>query len=192
MRVFSTFEEIEAAAGQEIGLTDWVEITQERVDLFADATDYHQWIHVDQERAAAELLRVCRPGGKIGLANWTPDGLSAQNVRTIGAHVPPPLGLRPPTRWGAEEGLRELFADQISALQVQRRTLVQRFRSPQHWLEILRTYFGPVAQAFKAVGPQGEDALARDLLAVNERFNRSGDATLVLPLDYLEVVATRR
>jgi ubiquinone/menaquinone biosynthesis C-methylase UbiE len=146
----------------------------------------------DQERAAAELLRVCRPGGKIGLANWTPDGLSAQNVRTIGAHVPPPLGLRPPTRWGTEEGLRELFADQISALQVQRRTLVQRFRSPQHWLEILRTYFGPVAQAFKAVGPQGEDALARDLLAVNERFNRSGDATFVLPLDYLEVVATRR
>ena len=146
----------------------------------------------DQERAAAELLRVCRPGGKIGLANWTPDGFFAENSRTVGAHVPPPPGLRPPTRWGTEEGLRELFADQISALQVERRTLVQRFRSPQHWLEIFRTYFGPVAQAFEAVGPQGEEALARDLLALNERFNRSGDATLVLPNDYLEVVVTRR
>ena len=88
--------------------------------------------------------------------------------------------------------MRELFGDQIGAVQVQRRTLVQRFRSHQHWLEIFRTYFGPVAQAFEAVGPQGEEALARDLVAVNERFNRTCDATLVLPNDYLEVVATWR
>ncbi len=146
----------------------------------------------DQARAAAELLRVCRPGGKIGLANWTPDSLVGQHLPTLGRHVPSPPGLQPPTRWGTEAGLRDLFGDQISALQVERRTLLQRFRSPQHWLEIFRTYFGPVAVAFKAVGPQGEDALVRDLLALNERFNRSGDATLVLANDYLEVVAIRR
>ncbi len=146
----------------------------------------------DQERAAAELLRVCRPGGKIGLANWTPDGLAAELFRTVGRHVPPPLGLRPPTLWGTEERLRELFGDRIGSLELRRRTAVQRFRSPQHWLEVFRTYFGPTARAFEAVGPRGEEALARDLLALVERFNRSGDATLVLPSDYLEVVATRR
>jgi ubiquinone/menaquinone biosynthesis C-methylase UbiE len=146
----------------------------------------------DQERAAAELLRVCRPGGKIGLASWTPDSIASENSRTVGRHVPPPPGLRPPTRWGTEEGVRELFGDHISALQVQRRTLVQRFRSPEHWLELFRTYFGPVAQAFEAVEREGEPALARDLLALIERSNRSGDATLVLHNDYLEVVATRR
>ncbi len=146
----------------------------------------------DQEKAAAELLRVCRPGGKIGLANWTPDGWAGQMFRTVGQHVPPPPGLKPPPLWGTEERLRELFGDRISSLDVSRRTFVQRFRSPQHWLEVFRTYFGPVMRAFDAVGPQGEEALARDLLALVERFNRSGDATAVFPSEYLEAVATRR
>lgn len=146
----------------------------------------------DQEQAAAELLRVCRPGGKIGMANWTPDSLPGQLFRTVGQHVPPPPGLKPPSLWGTEERLRELFGDRVSALEVQRRTVVQRFRSPQHWLEVFRTYFGPMVRAFEAVGAEGEEALTRDLLALVERFNRSGDETAIITSDYLEVVATRR
>ncbi len=146
----------------------------------------------DQEQAARELLRVCRPGGKIGLASWTPDSFIGNLFRTIGKYVPPPAGVKPPALWGTEERLRELFGDQVTALAAARRTYAFRYRSAEHWLEVFRTYFGPVAQAFEAVGPQGEEALARDLLEVNERFNRSGDGTLVLTNDYLEVVATRR
>ncbi len=146
----------------------------------------------NQERAAAELLRVCRSGGRIGLANWTPESWPSELFRTVGQHVPPPPGLRPPSRWGTEAGLRELFGDGISSLQVERRLCVQRYPSPEYWLETFRTYFGPVARAFEAVGPAGEAALAGDLLALVERFNRSGDATMVVPSEYLEVVAVRR
>jgi SAM-dependent methyltransferase len=146
----------------------------------------------DQGRAAAELLRVCRPGGTIGLANWAPEGFGDELARTVARHVPPPPGLRPPNLWGTDERLRELFGDRITSLDVNRRTFIQRFRSPRHWLEVFRTYFGPVVRAFEAVGPQGEEALARDLLAVVERFNRSGDATAIFPSVYLEAVATRR
>jgi len=146
----------------------------------------------DQERAAAELLRACRPGGVIGMANWTPDGFAGEFFRTVGRHVPPPPGLTPPTRWGTEDGLRELFGDRLAGLEVRRRTFVQRYLSPRHCLEIYRTHFGPVVRAFEAVGQQGEAALERDVLALIERFNRSGDETAILPSDYLEVVATRR
>jgi hypothetical protein len=113
-------------------------------------------------------------------------------AQTIGRHVPPPPGLKSPMLWGTEERLRELFGDGISALDTNRRAFVQRFRSPEHWLEVSRSYFGPTARAFEAVGPQGEEVLRRDLLALLARFNRSGDATLIAPAEYLEVVATRR
>jgi SAM-dependent methyltransferase len=146
----------------------------------------------DQERAAAELLRVCRPGGRIGLASWTPDGWAGQMFRTVGQHVPPPPGLKPPPLWGTEERLRELFGDGVASLQATRCTFVQRFRSPEHWVEVFRGTFGPVVRAFEAVGPGGEEALRRDLLDLIARFNRSDDGTAVFPSDYLEVVATRR
>ncbi|MDP9363403.1 MAG: class I SAM-dependent methyltransferase [Chloroflexota bacterium] len=146
----------------------------------------------DQERAARELLRVCRPSGRIGLANWTPDGFIGEIFRANGRHVPPPAGVKPPTLWGTEERLRDLFGDGVASLAATRRSFNFRYRSPEHWLEFFRTYYGPTTKAFEALDPGGRDELARDLLEVLRRFNRSGDETLVVPSDYLEVVAVRR
>jgi len=115
----------------------------------------------DQERAASELLRVCRPGGKIGMANWTPDGWTGAMFRATTQHVPPPAGIKPPTLWGTEERLRELFSDGISSLQATRRSNVFRYRSAEHWLDTFRTYFGPTIKAFEALDPAGQEALAR-------------------------------
>jgi SAM-dependent methyltransferase len=145
----------------------------------------------NQEQAAQELLRVCRSGGKIGLANWTPEGFIGHVFRTIGKHVPPPAGVKPPSLWGTEQRLRELFGDDISDLTINRRTFVFHYRSAEHWLHIFRTYYGPVLKAFAALDPAGQDALARDLLDLLESSHRGGDA-LAVPSDYLEVVATRR
>jgi len=145
----------------------------------------------DQEKAASELLRVCRPGGKIGLANWTPDGFIGQLFKTIGSHVPPAPGARSPALWGARERLGELF-EPGGAVVATPRQFVFRYRSPQHWLEVFRTYYGPVLKAFASLPETGQAALERDLLALIDRFNRSGDATMVTPSDYLEVVVSRR
>jgi hypothetical protein len=146
----------------------------------------------NQERAASELLRVCRAGGKIGLANWTPDSATGEQLRVLAQYLPPPPGLTPPVLWGKEERLRELFGDHITALQVTRRSFFFRYRSAQHWLEFFRTYLGPVRTAFEMLEAARQEQLARDLLDIMRRFNRSGDETLVAPNDYLEVVATRR
>ena len=145
----------------------------------------------DQEKAASELLRVCRPGGKIGLANWTPDGFIGQLFKTIGRHLPPPPGARSPALWGARERLGELF-EHGGAVVATPRQFVFRYRSPQHWLEVFRTYYGPVLKAFAALPENGQAALESELLGLIERFNRSGDATMVAPGDYLEVVVSRR
>ena len=146
----------------------------------------------DQERTARELLRVCRPGGTIGMANWTPEGWIGQMFRVNGRHVPPPAGLKGPPLWGTEARLRELFGDGISSLEVTRRHFVFRYRSVAHWLDFFRSYYGPTQKAFEALDPAGQEALARDLTDLALRFNRSGDETMVVPSEYLEVVATRR
>ena len=146
----------------------------------------------DPERAASELLRVCRPGGKIGLANWTPDGFIGNMFRTMGKHVPPPPGIKPPPLWGTEERLRELLGEGVSSLETTRRSYVFRQPSAQHFVEYFRKYYGPTLRAFEALEPEGQDALARDLKELLENWNTSGDQTLVVPSDYLEVVAVRR
>src|SRR5207244_12600760 len=143
----------------------------------------------NQEQAAKELLRVCRPGGKIGMANWTPDSLPGESFRVTSRHVPPPPGLKPAMLRGTEERLRELFGDQVASLRSPRRAFVFRYRSPEHWLEYFRTYFGPTIRAFAALDAAGQAALARDLLDLARRFNRSEDRTLVMSGEYLEVVA---
>jgi SAM-dependent methyltransferase len=146
----------------------------------------------DQERTAAELLRVVKPGGRIGMANWTPDGGVGAMFMVIVKHTGgPPPGVVPPALWGTEERLRELFGSGISDLKVERRRSRQVFRSPDHYLEFFRAYFGPIKLAFDKVGPEGEEALAADLRAYLEEANTAGDRALVIEPEYLQVIATR-
>lgn len=146
----------------------------------------------DQERAAAEMIRVCRPGGKIGLANWTPDGFIGQLFKTIGAHLPPPAGVRSPSLWGTRARLVELFGPHASAIVAEPRSFVFRYHSPVHWLDIFKTYYGPVLKAFAALDLSAQAALTADLMALVGRFNRANDGYMAAPSEYLEVVITRR
>ncbi len=146
----------------------------------------------NQERAAAELIRVCKRGGKIGLANWTPDGFIGQVFKTIGKHVAPPPGARSPALWGTRTRLAELFDADASSIKAAQRHFVFRYRSPEHWLEIFKTYYGPLLKTFVALDSEAQSALRRDLLALIEQFNRSEDGSMVVPSEYLEVVITRR
>ncbi|WP_455919057.1 class I SAM-dependent methyltransferase [Ensifer canadensis] len=145
----------------------------------------------DQERAAGELLRVCKRGGSIGLANWTPDGFIGQVFKTIGRHVPPPAGARSPALWGSRPRLEELFPATSASVAAMPRQFVFRYKSPEHWLEVFRTFYGPVLKTFAALEPAGQDALATDLLALVARFNRADGGAMVVPSEYQEVVVTR-
>lgn len=145
----------------------------------------------DQDKAAAELLRVCRHGGKIGLANWTPDGFIGHLFRTIGKYVPQPAGVRPPAQWGTRARLQELFGRGV-AIDSQLRLFMFRYESPQHWLDVFRTCFGPMLKAFAALDGEKQAALAADLIDLVAHFNRATDGTMVVPGEYLEVVITRR
>jgi SAM-dependent methyltransferase len=147
----------------------------------------------DQEKAAGELLRVCRSGGKIGLASWTPDSFVGALFKTLGKHLPPPPpGLKPPLLWGTENRLRELFGDSVSSLRATRRVFVFRFPSPRFFLEHSRRYSGPLVKALEALDAAGQEGLLRDIEETAHNFNRSGDETMVVPSNYLQVVATKR
>ena len=146
----------------------------------------------NQEKAAAELARVCKAGGKIGLANWTPGSLIGELFKLIGRYVSPPPGLKSPALWGTEERLRELFDSAIGSMQCERKHFVFRYRSAEHWLETFRTYYGPMQKAFGALDAGKQDALARDVVQLAGNFNRAGDGALVAPSEYLEVVITRK
>jgi ubiquinone/menaquinone biosynthesis C-methylase UbiE len=146
----------------------------------------------NQDKAAAELIRVCKSGGKIGLANWTPEGFIGQLFKTIAKHMPPPAGVKSPALWGTRARITELFGGAASAIRIEPRTFTFRYRSPQHWLDVFKTWYGPVLKTFAALPADAQSALAADLLALAERFNRSGDRTLVAPGEYLEIVVTRR
>jgi len=145
----------------------------------------------DQEKAAAELARVCKSGGKIGLANWTPEGFIGQLFKTLGQHMPPPAGVKSPGLWGKRERLAELFGT-AAAIKAEPRAFTFRYRSPMHFLDVFRTYYGPLLKAFDALEPQKQAALQADLMDLIARFNRSGDAAMVVPSEYLEVVITKR
>ncbi|WP_454677940.1 class I SAM-dependent methyltransferase [Achromobacter marplatensis] len=146
----------------------------------------------DHDKAAAELVRVCRPGGKIGMANWTPEGFIGQIFKTIGKHLPPPAGVKSPALWGTRARIDEMFGSHASAIQAEPRHFVFRYRSPEHWLQVFKTYYGPLLKAFAALEPAAQAALESDLIAQIDRFNRSGDAGMVVPSEYLEVVITRQ
>jgi ubiquinone/menaquinone biosynthesis C-methylase UbiE len=145
----------------------------------------------DQEQAAKELQRVVVPGGKIGLANWTPDGFIGQLFQLMSTHLPPPAGLRSPMDWGTETRLVELFGPHVSGIETTHRMYTFRFRSAEHWIEFFRTYYGPTHKAFAALDEQGQQALHADLVNFLERWNRSTGPGLVIPSEYLEVVLTK-
>ena len=143
----------------------------------------------DQDRAA-ELLRVCRSGGKIGLANWTPEGFIGQVFKTIGKHLPPPAGAKSPALWGTRARLAELF-EATATVASPTRHYVFRYRSAEHWLEVFKSYCGPMLKAFAALAPSAQAELEQDLVALIGCFNRADDGTMVVPSEYLEVVMVR-
>jgi ubiquinone/menaquinone biosynthesis C-methylase UbiE len=146
----------------------------------------------DQDRTAAEMMRVCKPGGRIGLANWTPEGFIGQMFKTIGKYLPPPAGVKSPAVWGTRDWVQATFGPAASAIVADARYFTFRYRSAQHFLETFRTYYGPMLKAFAALDETGRTALAQDIVELIGRFNKSGDATMVVPGEYLEVVVTRR
>ena len=146
----------------------------------------------DQEKAAAELLRVCRPGGKIGLANWTPESFVGQMFRAIAKYIPSAPGLKPPALWGTRSRLEELFGRSARTLGSKSRFFSFRYRSPEHFIEVFRSYYGPMNRTYAALDAAKQAALTSDLLALITQGNASGDRTLVLPSAYLEVVIERK
>ncbi len=145
----------------------------------------------DQARAAAEMLRVCRAGGRIGLANWTPDSFIGRVFKTLGRHMPPPPGVSSPALWGDEAHVRQLFGERVSALTAVRRPFNFRYRSATHFVEVFRTWYGPVHKAFATLPPDAAKALEHDLLQLLDDLNIGGASALTVPSDYLEIVAIR-
>lgn len=186
--------------GRERAAADHLDVTFQRADAealpFGTASfdvvlsTFGVMFAPNQQQAANELLRVCRPGGRIGLANWSPQSFIGVLFRTIGHYVPPAPGLRSPALWGDAAHLESMFGSG-AMVAGQTRRFVFRYRSPRHWVETFRTYYGPVLKAFDALDAQGRIALEAELYALLERFNTATDGTLVAPSDYLEAVITR-
>ena len=146
----------------------------------------------DHPRAAQEMLRVVRDGGRIAMTNWTPEGLVGQLFKLIGKHVPPPAGLKSPALWGTADYLQELFGVSSQQLQAQRKLFKVRNASAQHWIQVFRDYYGPVHKAFAALPPDGAQALEQDLTSLLDSLNTAGPSSLVVPAEYLEVVIGKR
>ncbi len=146
----------------------------------------------NQQQAAAEMARVCRPGGRIGMANWTPDSFIGQLFKLIGKYIPPAAGMKSPSLWGTRARLEELFADTAKSITINDRAFVFRYRSAVHFIEVFRTYYGPMNKTFAALDAAQQAAFTEELLTLMESRNRSGDDTLVLPSEYAEVIIERR
>jgi ubiquinone/menaquinone biosynthesis C-methylase UbiE len=145
-----------------------------------------------QERAASELARVCKSGGKIGLANWTPESFIGQLFKIIGKYQPPAVGVKSPALWGTRERIKELFAHSAREIRITHRQFVFRYRSPAHWIDVFRTYYGPVNRVFASLDPEKQASFTIELLELMSSRNQSGDSTLLLPSDYLEVLIDRQ
>jgi SAM-dependent methyltransferase len=145
----------------------------------------------DHARAANEMLRVLRPGGRIALANWTPAGFIGRLFKVIGAHVPPPAGVQPPALWGTEPHIVELFGKRSTQIRCERRIFNFRYRSAAHWLQVFRDLYGPTLKAFAALDGAGAQSLERGITALLDELNVAGPAALVVPDEYLEIVITK-
>jgi len=145
----------------------------------------------NQLKAASEMLRVCRPGGRIGMANWTPEGFIGQLFKALGRHLPPPPGARSPALWGNRLWIEEVFAAEAQAIRLTDAAFVFRYRSPDHFVDFFRTYYGPVHKAFLSLDGTGQAALERDLHAVIAQFNTARDGSMRVPGAYLEIVVTK-
>jgi ubiquinone/menaquinone biosynthesis C-methylase UbiE len=187
----------ERAAAERLEI-DFVEGDAQALPFADDSFDvvmsiYGVMFAPDQEKAASELLRVVKPGGRIGVASWSPDGGLAGLFMAVFKHTGgPPPGTMPPVLWGTEERVRELLGDGVSEIGFQRRPSRQTFFSANHYIDFFRRYFGPIKAAFEKVGPEGEEALSADLRAWLAEQNVAGDKAMVIEPEYLEVVATRR
>jgi SAM-dependent methyltransferase len=146
----------------------------------------------NQDKAASEMIRVCKSGGKIGLASWTPAGFIGNMFKTLGQHLPPPAGVKSPALWGTGERISEMFGSSAASIVAEKRNFVMRYRSPEHFIDVFSTFYGPVLKALAALDEQKGKALVADLIALIGRFNRADDGTMVVPSEYLEVVVTRR
>jgi SAM-dependent methyltransferase len=146
----------------------------------------------DHTRPAREMLRVVRAGGRIGLANWTPEGFIGQLFKVIGTYIPAPAGLKSPALWGTEPHIVELFGARATDIRIVRRNFNFRYRSAAHWIQIFRDFYGPTHKAFAGLDPARQDALAKDITALLNRCNIAGPASLVVPSEYLEVVIERK
>jgi ubiquinone/menaquinone biosynthesis C-methylase UbiE len=142
----------------------------------------------NQAKAASEMLRVCRPGGKIGMANWTPEGFIGQVFKTLGRHIAPPPGVSSPALWGTKAFLDQNFGAKARRISAESRAFVFRYRSPEHFMDMFRTYYGPVHKAFLALDAAGQEALVKDLMATIQGFNQATDGSMQVPSAYLEIV----
>jgi len=145
----------------------------------------------NQARAGAEMLRVCRPGGRIGMANWTPEGFIGQVFKTLGRHIAPPAGVSSPALWGTKPFIEQHFGALAKHIAVESKSFAFRYRSPDHFLEVFRSYYGPVHKAFLALDAAGQAALAKDLLATIDTFNVATDGSMNVPSAYLEIVIVK-
>lgn len=145
-----------------------------------------------QDRAAAELLRVCKSGGQIGLANWTPDGFIGQVFKTLGKYSPPPAAAKSPMLWGTRARLVEMFGSAASWIKTEPRIFNFRYRSDEHFVEVFKTYYGPLLKAFSALDLLQRTGLEKDLYDLIARMNKADDGTMVVPSEYLEVVLVKR
>jgi len=187
--------------GRERAAAERLPVTFEEADAenlpFADASfdvvlsTFGVMFTPDQQRAANELLRVCRPGGKIGLANWTPEGFIGQLFKTIGKYVPPAPGVKSPALWGTKAHLDALFGGK-AAIEAQSKHFAFRYRSPAHMLTVFRTYYGPVLKAFAAIDTNSQQALEAEIIGLIERFNTAEDGTAVIRSEYLEIVISKK
>lgn len=146
----------------------------------------------DQDTAASELMRVCRRGGKIGLANWTPQGFIGQLFKTLGKYLPPPAGAKSPALWGTKERLTELFGAGAASIHADARDFMFRYRSPAHFIDVFKTYYGPLLKAVTVLDEDKRASLLADIEALIGRLNRADDGTMVVPGEYLEAVIVKK